>query len=125
MLKDQPLWVPAIHHHSRVIHGQVSDKPHCCMAQPGQGKVTRLITTSYSQPPFDPSPPETKLLLLRSLNDQVHSEPIFDPMLIQRVSILQDLPSKDQNQLILFGFKPSRNLFFELKNKQSIFQAKA
>lgn len=45
-------------------------------------------------------------------------------MLIQCVSILQDLPSKDQNQLILFGFKPSRNLFFELKNKQSIFQAK-
>lgn len=54
----------------------------------------------------------------------MNSEPIFDPMLIQRVSILQDLPSKDQNQLILFGFKPSRNLFFELKNKQSIFQAK-
>lgn len=45
-------------------------------------------------------------------------------MLIQRVSILQDLPSKDQNQLILFGFKPPGNLFFELKNKQSIFQAK-
>jgi len=54
----------------------------------------------------------------------VYSQPIFDPVLIQRVSILQDLPSKDQNQLILFGFKPPGNLFFELKNKQSIFQAK-
>lgn len=73
-----------------------------------------------------PQPPKTRnsFLLLRSLNDQVYSQPIFDPMLIQRVSILQDLPSKDQNQLILFGFKPPGNLFFELKSKQSVFQAK-
>lgn len=63
-------------------------------------------------------------LLLWSLNDQVYSQPIFDPVLIQRVSILQDLPGKDQNQLILFGFKPPGNLFFELKNKQSAFQTK-
>ncbi|KQK73291.1 hypothetical protein AAES_259679 [Amazona aestiva] len=38
----------------------------------------------------------------------------------------RDLPSEDQNQLILFGFKPPGNLFFELKTnpKQSIAQAK-
>lgn len=75
----------------------------------------------YPQPPN-----QSSFLLLGSLDDQVHSQPIFDPMLIQCVSILQDLPSEDQNQLILFGFKPPGNLFFELKTnpKQSIAQAK-
>lgn len=71
----------------------------------------------------------SSFLLLWSLNDQVHRQPILDPVLIQSVSILQDLPGKDQNQLILFGFKPPGNLFFELKkikikkNKQSTRQA--
>lgn len=48
----------------------------------------------------------------------MHRQPILDPVLIQSVSVLQDLPGKDQNQLILFGFKPPGNLFFELKNKK-------
>ena len=85
----------------------------------------KCSTIFYSHHPFTLGPPrQNSFLLLRSLNDQVYSQPIFDPMLIQRVSILQDLPSKDQNQLILFGLKPPGNLFFELKNKQSLFQAK-
>lgn len=33
MLQEQPLQA-AMHHHSCVIHGQVSDKSHCCEVQP-------------------------------------------------------------------------------------------
>lgn len=54
----------------------------------------------------------------------MHGQPVFDPMLIQSVSVLQDLPSEDQNQLILFGFEPPGNLFFELKNKGGFFRQK-
>lgn len=54
----------------------------------------------------------------------MHGQPVFDPVLIQSVSVLQDLPSEDQNQLILFGFEPPGNLFFELKNKGEFFRQK-
>lgn len=76
--------------------------------------------------PLTPSPPPRRnsFLLLWSLNDQMHGQPIFDPVLIQSVSILQDLPSEDQNQLILFGFEPPGNLFFELKNKTRRFSGR-
>lgn len=79
-----------------------------------------LFTRSLPVPP-----PRNGFLLLWSLNDQMHGQPIFDPVLIQSVSILQDLPSEDQNQLILFGFEPPGDLFFELKSKHGVFQEKA
>ncbi|KAA8585878.1 hypothetical protein FQN60_007447, partial [Etheostoma spectabile] len=48
--------------------------------------------------------------------DQVNRQTILDAVLAEAVAILQDLPCKNQNQLVLFGFKPPRDLFFKLKD---------
>lgn len=58
-----------------------------------------------------------KLLLLWSFDHQMHRQSIFDPVLIQGIPVFQNLPGKDQNQLILFGFKPAGNLFFKLEKR--------
>lgn len=41
-------------------------------------------------------------------------EPIFDPMLVQCVSILEDLACEDQDQLILLSLKPPGDFLLEL-----------
>lgn len=97
--------VPTTSSHSPITQGKVlCFGPWCSRAAPPQ-----------RNPSAPPLPTWSSFLLLWSLNDQVHRQPILDPVLIQSVSVLQDLPGKDQNQLILFGFKPPGNLFFELK----------
>lgn len=53
-------------------------------------------------------------LLLRGLDDQMDCEPILDPMLVQCVSILEDLACEDQDQLILLSLKPPGDFLFEL-----------
>ena len=50
-----------------------------------------------------------------SLDDQVHSQAILDAVLLQVVWVLQDLPRKDQTQLLHRGPKPSRHFLFQLK----------
>ncbi|EGW07070.1 hypothetical protein I79_009620 [Cricetulus griseus] len=42
------------------------------------------------------------------------SEPILDPMLIQGVSVLEDLAREDQDQLILLRLKPPGDFLLEL-----------
>lgn len=53
-------------------------------------------------------------LLLRGLDDQMDSEPILDPMLVQCVPILEDLACEDQDQLILLSLKSPGDFLFEL-----------
>lgn len=53
-------------------------------------------------------------LLLRGLDDQVDGEPVLDPVLAQRVPVLEDLAGEDQDQLILLSLKPPGDLLFEL-----------
>ena len=55
-------------------------------------------------------------LLVCCLYDQVNRQAILDAVLAEAVAILQDLPCKNQNQLVLFGFEPPRDLFFKLKD---------
>ena len=50
-------------------------------------------------------------------DDQVYCEPILDTMLCQTISILQDLASKDQTELLYWCSKLGGHHFFELKNK--------
>lgn len=52
------------------------------------------------------------------LYDQVNCQTILDAVLAKAVAILQDLPCKNQNQLVLFGFEPPRDLFFKLKDSK-------
>lgn len=44
-------------------------------------------------------------------------EPILDPMLIQCVSILEDLACEDQDQLILLSLKPPGDFLLELRSR--------
>lgn len=53
-------------------------------------------------------------LLLRGLDDQMDSEPVLDPMLVQRVPVFEDLACEDQDQLILLSLKPPGDFLFEL-----------
>lgn len=55
-------------------------------------------------------------LLVCCFNDQVNCQAIFDAMLAETVTVLQDLPCKNQNQLVLFGFEPLRDLLFKLED---------
>ena len=54
-------------------------------------------------------------LLVCCLYDQVNRQAILDAVLAEAVAVLQDLPCKNQNQLVLFGFEPPRDLFFKLR----------
>lgn len=42
------------------------------------------------------------------------SEPVLDPMLVQRVPVFEDLACEDQDQLILLSLKPPGDFLFEL-----------
>lgn len=57
-------------------------------------------------------------LLVCCLYDEVNCQAILDAMLAEAVSILQDLPRKNQNQLVLFGFESPRDLFFKLNDSK-------
>ena len=50
-----------------------------------------------------------------SLDDQVHSQAILDAVLLQVVWVLQNLPGKDQTQLLHRWPKASRHFLFQLK----------
>lgn len=45
----------------------------------------------------------------------MNCQAILDAVLAKAVAVLQDLPCKYQNQLVLFGFESPRDLFFKLK----------
>lgn len=49
---------------------------------------------------------KTVTLLVCCFYDKMNCQAIFDAMLAEAVTILQDLPSKNQNQLVLLGFEP-------------------
>lgn len=44
----------------------------------------------------------------------MNREPVLDPMLVQCVSILEDLACEDQDQLILLSLKPPGDFLLEL-----------
>lgn len=46
----------------------------------------------------------------------MNCQAILDAVLAEAVAILQDLPCKNQNQLVLFGFESPRDLFFKLED---------
>lgn len=48
------------------------------------------------------------------------SEPVLDPVLVQRVSILEDLAREDQDELLLLGLEPPGDLLFELLDRVSL-----
>lgn len=49
----------------------------------------------------------------------MNRQAILDAVLAEAVAILQDLPCKNQNQLVLFGFESPRDLFFKLKDSKT------
>lgn len=53
-------------------------------------------------------------------DDQVNRESVFDAMLTERVSILQDLTGKNQNQLVLLRLKSFGDFFFKLLRGQNM-----
>ncbi len=48
----------------------------------------------------------------------MNCQAILDAVLAEAVAVLQDLPRKNQNQLVLFGFESPRDLFFKLKDSK-------
>ena len=70
------------------------------------------VGVKKAQPEAGPAP--LLNLLLRGLDDQMDSEPILDPMLVQCVPILEDLAREDQDQLILLSLKSPGDFLFEL-----------
>lgn len=60
------------------------------------------------------------LLLLCGFDDQVNRESVLNAMLTERISIFQNLTSKNKNQLVLLRLKSFGNLFFELFNRKKI-----
>lgn len=47
----------------------------------------------------------------------MNREPVLDPMLVQCVSILEDLACEDQDQLILLSLKPPGDFLLELLDR--------
>ncbi len=50
-----------------------------------------------------------------SFDNQVNRESVFNAMLAERVSVLQDLTGKNQNQLVLIRLKSFGDFLFKLK----------
>jgi hypothetical protein len=48
----------------------------------------------------------------------VYCQAVLDAVLVEAVAILQDLSGKYQNQLILFGLEPPRDLLLKLRTEK-------
>lgn len=53
-------------------------------------------------------------------DNQVNRESVFNAMLAERVSVLQDLTGKNQNQLVLLRLKSFRDFLFKLLRGQNM-----
>lgn len=56
------------------------------------------------------------------LYDQMDCQAVLDAVLVERVPVFQYLPRKDQNQLILLGFEPPRDLLLKLGKEKDIYR---
>lgn len=62
------------------------------------------------------------ILLVCRLYDQMDCQAVLDAVLVERVPVFQYLPRKDQNQLILLGFEPPRDLLLKLGKEKDIYR---